>query len=297
MDKSKSIRTVSICAFAAMLLVNILAQLGVFGGLTAAWVSGLYPTLLTPAAATSAIWIAIYAMLGLYVLYQMKETQQESVDRLFAISCAFNIAWIVLRQYQLMPLAAIAITGLWVSLLLLYSKAEGLPRLARAGFGMYLAWVTMAAAMQILVYVTVAFPGTNARLYAQIIAGLTLTAITAYEMAYMIVKRDLPFALAGTWGMTGILARHDAGNAHMWAYPDMVLISGLLLATLLLGDGIVIAKLVKQRRPQASAETVVLTAEESAAVSGADTIAAAFAAENFAAAEANATPLDAPAAA
>lgn len=269
MKNTNLINRISLGAFTAMIAVNLLAQIGVFNGLTAQWVTQLYPTLLTPAAITPVIWIAIYATLSLYVLYQMRsetghsknavtnqypgvqanneDVQQDSSARLFVLSCGLNIAWIVLRQYRLMSLAAIAITALWGTLLVLYGKMNGQPRFVRAAFGIYLAWVTMAAAAQILVYVSMAFPGTNSRLYAQIIAGLTLTAITAYEMAYMIVKRDLPFALAGTWAMLGVLMRHAAGNAHLWAYPDMVLISGLLFATLLLGDGIVVYKLVKRQ--------------------------------------------------
>src|SRR5690242_14238874 len=85
--------------FAAVIAINSLAGgTKLLGGRNTADVSAAYPTLVTPAGFTFAIWGVIYALLAIFVVFQLLPKHRQDpfngrVDYLFILSGIFNIAW------------------------------------------------------------------------------------------------------------------------------------------------------------------------------------------------------------
>jgi len=93
---------VNIVAYILTLIVNGLAgSTTIIGGVTGAEVSDKYPTLVTPAGFTFAIWGIIYAFLALFIIYQALPKNKDKpflgqVSWFFGLSSVFNILWLVL---------------------------------------------------------------------------------------------------------------------------------------------------------------------------------------------------------
>jgi len=72
------LRWVNIIAYVLTVIINGLAgSTTLIGGVNTAAISDLYPTLITPAGFTFAIWGVIYFLLGVFVLYQALPSQRE----------------------------------------------------------------------------------------------------------------------------------------------------------------------------------------------------------------------------
>ena len=72
LNKQFLLQVVNVVAFVVMVVVNGLAgSTTLLGGVTSADVSDMYPTLITPAGFTFAIWGIIYTLLLLFTIYQL----------------------------------------------------------------------------------------------------------------------------------------------------------------------------------------------------------------------------------
>lgn len=126
---NKAIRTLNIIKwantvlFAAMLTVNMLANLIPLNGKTTGEVSEIYSNLFTPAPITFAIWAVIYLFMGAFVIWQWAgKTSGEyvrSVGIWFALTCVFNTAWVFAWHYDAILLSMIFIAGLLLSLIMI----------------------------------------------------------------------------------------------------------------------------------------------------------------------------------
>jgi tryptophan-rich sensory protein len=95
----------NLAAFILTLVINgVAGSTKLIGGVNTAEVSDAYPTLITPAGYTFAIWGVIYLLLGIFVVYQALPSQkgkdfQRKIGWLFVVSSIMNIAWIFCWQY------------------------------------------------------------------------------------------------------------------------------------------------------------------------------------------------------
>ncbi len=118
----------------------------------------MYPTLITPAGYVFSIWGIIYLLLSAFVVYQAfgsakQKEFQKKINWLFVLSCAANITWLFLWQFEYLGLSVILMFLLLVSLTSIYlrlgigkskvSKTEKL--VVHLPFSVYLGWITIAS--------------------------------------------------------------------------------------------------------------------------------------------------------
>jgi tryptophan-rich sensory protein len=108
---------------------SIVAATGLIGGKTTAQVSDAYPTLVTPAGYVFSIWSVIYVLLGVFAIAQAlprgyARVYREKIGWLFVLSCIFNIAWLFLWQFELLPASVVVMFLLLSTIILIYTRLE-----------------------------------------------------------------------------------------------------------------------------------------------------------------------------
>lgn len=149
-------RIANICAFALMVLVNVLAVIIPLAGISTSQVSAMYPTLLTPAGFTFSIWSVIYVMVGVALIlpFFIKSMAYDAdLGPYFIISCALNILWLLTWHFQLVILSAVVIIALFLVLLKMYLMTRDNGFISKTAWSVYYAWITVA--MMISVYVMI----------------------------------------------------------------------------------------------------------------------------------------------
>lgn len=205
----KTLKLTNLIAFGAMVIINMLANLIPFGGYSSEQVSDLYPSLFTPAGITFTIWPIIYLVFGVMVVWSMIHTDEQQdkivsrVGELFAVSCVLNIAWIFLWHFRQITLSTFAIIALMVVLYILMARTQD-NRFAKAAFGLYAGWVTIAsiAALYVML-VSIGWNGTDGSASVFVGMGILLAALIVGEVTYLFANYF--YALAGIWAYIGII--------------------------------------------------------------------------------------------
>lgn len=221
---------INLFAFAVMVIINILANLIPFGGMTTGGISTLWPTPLTPAPVTFAIWGVIYITLPILVLYQINDKTgygadyAASIGPWFLVSCIANIVWIFSWHYRGMTLAMLAMVVLLCSLFLLKRRiddplAEWNNRwYLRLPVGLYTGWITVATLSNVAVWLKSL--GFNAFGLSSGLVQVIVLLIGAAILTWAILRnRDPWYALAAIWGYAGLLIRHLSSVFLAGAYP------------------------------------------------------------------------------
>lgn len=249
-DDMKALKWVNTFAFAAMIAVNALAELLPIGGNTTGQISETYPNLFTPAPVTFAIWGLIYLLMTVFVVYQWgvfdggahSTKVREDVGILFALSCALNIAWILLWHNGSVGLAAICIVLLLATLYVIQgslTRVGGnlLQRMAaKAGFSLYYGWIIAATFTNFCVYLTrIGWNGQGVFADLLTIIALLFGAVIAAVVAMIGGNRIA--ALAVAWAYAGILIRHISpayfGGAHPYVIATAFFSEAVILAAIL----------------------------------------------------------------
>ena len=256
----RTLKVLNIFAFIAMVAVNIAAQTMPLGGFTTQEISAFYPTLLTPAGITFAIWSVIYLLTGWFVFQQAFSANDQMTEKtgwLFAVTCALNIAWIVSWHYQMMLFATVIIVALWVCLLQLYRRTDRQPWHLKTGFTIYYAWITVATAVQVFIYLALVIPAIHVQRTAVTITIAVLAALTILALRKIFSAHDYFFGLTVAWSIFGIFLSH-LGEGYNKMYPLIVLVSGL--CTLILVASLLI-QVMQNERPTMLPDTPADPAE------------------------------------
>ena len=220
-------------AFTAMVVVNILAQTLPLGGMNTAEISALYPTLLTPAGFTFSIWFVIYAAMGWFVLHSFvseNEAASEKLGKLFAVSCLLNILWIFSWHYEIMLTATIAIAGLWLILLLMAGKVRDEKWHIKGGFDIYYAWITVAAAVQIFIYLSEIIPIRYESTTSTAVSVGVITMLTIFALVKILREKNLMFGLTMVWSLAGVLIKqYNTGTRIVYRVVEVASGIGLLV--------------------------------------------------------------------
>lgn len=230
----RTLKVLNIFAFIAMVAVNIAAQTMPLGGFTTQEISAFYPTLLTPAGITFAIWSVIYLLTGWFVFQQAFSANDQMTEKtgwLFAVTCALNIAWIVSWHYQMMLFATVIIVALWVCLLQLYRRTDRQPWHLKTGFTIYYAWITVATAAQLFIYLSVIIPSVHLRMPAVSITVSALLILTGVALLKLMNYSDVFFGLTMAWSVTGVFISH-LGPGYNKMYPGIIALSAIAAAVL-----------------------------------------------------------------
>jgi hypothetical protein len=228
-------------ALLAVIAINALANLLPLGGRTTGEVSGMFPTLFTPAPFTFSIWAVIYLGLTVFVVYQLLPLSRSNpaisrIGPLFAISCILNIAWLFAWHFLNLGLSVIIIVALLLTLIVIYLRIRvpgheprGLERLAlRAPFSIYLGWISVATIANTSVWLQARnWTGWGIPEPGWALIMLAVSALLAYLM--LLRRNDSLFSLVIIWALAGIAAAQSETPLVMLT----AIILGLLLLALL----------------------------------------------------------------
>jgi len=215
-------QAVNIVAFIVTVAVNGLAgSTTLLGGVTSADVSDRYPTLVTPAGFTFAIWGVIYTLLLLFVVYQALPKNRDKpflgqVGMLFGLSSFCNVCWLFLWHYDLIAYSLVLMLALLASLILIYRRldigraAVSLKEMAlvHLPFSVYLGWISIATIANVSVTLTaVGWDGWGIpdATWAVVIIGVALV----LTLAMLATRKDVAFSLVVVWALVGILSKQS----------------------------------------------------------------------------------------
>ncbi|MDH5482161.1 MAG: hypothetical protein OEY22_04685 [Candidatus Bathyarchaeota archaeon] len=224
------LQVVNVVAFLAVVIVNGLATTTLLNGRTTADVSGLYPTLITPAGFTFSIWGVIYVLLLVFVVFQLlpqhrKDAFHGQIGYLFSLSSVFNIVWLFLWQYDYITVSVALMFALLASLIAIYlrlqigkSKASLREKLCvHLPFSVYLGWITIASIANVataLVSMNWDGFGISEATWAVLVIAIALIV----TLALLATRRDIAYGLVITWALAGIIANQSEN-------PDIITIA------------------------------------------------------------------------
>lgn len=245
----KALKWINAGAFAAMVVINALAELLPIGGKTTGQISEAYPNLFTPAPVTFVIWGAIYLLMFLFVIYQFgimdhgKESAnvRERIGIWFSISCVLNILWIFLWHSQLIGLAVLCIILLLGALGIIVDRLMS-PKpdiwqkwMVNAGFSLYFGWIIAAVIANISVYLTqIGWNGWGLSDDFWTVVILLAGSLIAGAASF----RNRIAGIAVMWAYAGILIRHLSpvyyGGTHPYVIAAGFLSEMVILAAIMI---------------------------------------------------------------
>ncbi len=141
-------KILNLLLFAAMIVMNYLANALPLNNRTTGDISDSFPNLFVPAGITFSIWGVIYLLLIIYCIVQVTGSNQIAISNigwLFGVSCILNALWIVFWHYGRLPVSLLIMLGLLISLIYINILIKDLPAgLIKAAFGIYLGWICIA---------------------------------------------------------------------------------------------------------------------------------------------------------
>jgi hypothetical protein len=233
--------------FIGTIVVNALANILPINGRTTGELSDQYPNLFVPAGFTFAIWGIIYALLGIFVIYNLvlalKRNAANSfiVERiavLFFISCIANIGWIFAWHYEILPFSLSMMLILLGCLITIYlrlniGKSDATKTEQYVGhvpFSVYLGWITVATIANftaLLVDMNWGALGFGEQFWAVavIVVALVITILV------LILRRDVFYSLVIDWALFGILMKRLAVKTPGDENVMLISIVGLVVIT------------------------------------------------------------------
>jgi benzodiazapine receptor len=221
-DRGVFFQAVNVVAFVVTIVVNGLAgSTTLLGGVTSADVSDMYPTLVTPAGFTFAVWGVIYALLMVFTVYQLLPRNRDKpflsqVGLLFGLSSVCNICWLFLWHYGYVTYSLVLMFALLASLILVYLRLD----IGRAAvslrekicvhlpFSVYLGWISIATIANVSVALTAVDWdgwGIEPSTWAVAIIGVALV----LTLAVLATRKDVVFGLVVVWALVGILSKQS----------------------------------------------------------------------------------------
>lgn len=251
--------------YAAMVLVNILANTLRLGGVTTAEISAKYQNLFTPAASTFAIWGAIYLLLAVYTVYQSDIFHRsrggggfcatELTRRIapwYTLSSLVNMLWVIAWQYDLIIVSVLLMAVLLYSLVQIMRMLCNIKlclkeRLCmRLPFSVYFAWTLVAAIANIAVLL-VSLNWSGWGISREIWTVIALALGAGLGIAGMVLCRNIAFGLVLIWAYGGILQQHASPIGWDLQYPSVV--TALLICLLLFVVAIGYLLFEKKKKP------------------------------------------------
>lgn len=227
--KKNYLKVGNIVAFAAVIFFNVLAAIGVLGGVTTREVSYMYKSLLTPADYAFSIWSVIYILVAILVVRQVKNSDlRERMGNWFIFSCALNVAWIFAWQFQKIGLSFALITLLLVSLLVLMRSMKDSDVLSLMAAGLYTGWINVAMLANLgalFSYNDWHLIGNNPVADAMIGLAFGLLWICFFISAYS----NSYYAIGASWGFVCIALVSDYAGIQFMAIAGVLVFVGITI--------------------------------------------------------------------
>ena len=237
-SNQRLIKIANVIGFLVTILVNGAANALPLNGITTGELSDKYGNLFTPAGYVFAIWGVIYVLLAAFTYYQYTANDDELHEKigwLFVISSFFNSIWIFFWHYEYLLLSLFAMTGLLVSLILIYTRLEiGLVEVAQkkrymvhTTFSVYLGWITVAPIANVAaLLVGIGWDGFN--ITAIYITTTMILIALILTLVYIYVRGDVAYAAVIVWALGGIVQKQMNTFLIPW-------VAGLSIAAIIVG--------------------------------------------------------------
>jgi benzodiazapine receptor len=234
-------------AVLAVIVVNALANILPFNGLTTGEISDRFRVFFVPAGYVFSIWGLIYLGLVGFAVYQALPAQRTDpalrrVGYLFAWSALANIAWLFFWHYEQFVLTLPAMLSLLLLLIAIYLRldigrarvGQGHRWLVHLPFRIYLGWITVATIANVtslLDYLKWGMWGIRPEAWTVIM----LLAAVAIAVGMTVTRRDAAFLLVLVWAFVGIGIQH-AGQPVVapaaWISAGLVAVLAIAAVTL-----------------------------------------------------------------
>ena len=211
---------INIGALALVLLVNYLSNALPINNLTQGDISQLYPVLLTPAPYAFSIWGVIFLGLIAFVIYQALPGYRDAplakaVGILFAVSCFFNVGWVMVWHYLRVGWSMVMMLLLLATLIAIYLRIGTLSAentlfnrlLVKYPFSLYLGWISAATLvnLNVLLYdMGWLSTGVGGVLFTMLM--VVIAVLIALGVFYL--HRDYVYVAVFVWALIGIGVRH-----------------------------------------------------------------------------------------
>jgi translocator protein len=226
---AKSLISLNIIAFIAMLTLNFLSNSLPLNGKNPAQLSDQWPNFFVPAGLTFAIWGIIYTLLIVWIVVQIisffRDKSKEiifpniqQIGYLFLLTCFFNMAWLFAWHWEQLILSLILMIGLFVSLLLLNEKIRSgrqklnnQQKFSHATFTIYQGWISIALIANVTA-ILVNYQWSGWGIAPQMWATIMIV-IGTLIAAFMVFSRNQIFhGLVVIWALYGIYFKRNALN-------------------------------------------------------------------------------------
>lgn len=206
-----------VIAYLAMILMNYLANALPLFGRDTGEISDTYPSLFTPAGFTFSVWGVIYLALAGFAIFQAtargrSDDRLPRVRRLFVLTCALNIGWLVSWHALQIPISQVLMIALLITLIAIYrsSGAWAGPEIrafrwaVHVPFSLYLGWISVATIANTSIFLLdLGYDGGQAAVAITVVVILVAAALGVLGG---ITRKDGLYALVIGWGLTGVAA-------------------------------------------------------------------------------------------
>ncbi len=247
MEKPSGIRVLQIgnaLSFAAVVVVNALANILPLNSVTTGELSDSYPNYFVPAGYVFGIWGVIYLLLLGFTVRQLRRGGEDAetiskIGWLFILSNIFNFVWIFLWHWRQVALSLIPMFGLLASLILIYLRLDiGRAQVSRdkriyyhLPFSVYLGWITVAPIANIVAFLVSSgwdSYGTTAAYWTLVVIAVAV----ALTLVNLWTRGDAAYSLVIVWAFSGIVYKQMAEPlipyaAGLWA---LVILGGIGLS-------------------------------------------------------------------
>ena len=230
-------------AFVVMVVINYLANTGVFNNNTVGSVSAQYENLFTPAGYAFSIWGIIYLGLLGFILYQGRSlfSGPKKGDEVtfkigwwFVISCFANCLWILTWLFDYIGISVLIMLLLLFSLsrIIINTRMElddvPLSRIALLWwpFSLYSGWITIALIANIAAYLTKI--GWDRFGISEVVWTVIMIFVAGVVNLVIAWTRNMrEFALVGAWGLIAVAVNNwNQEPVVKWA---AFVVAGILL--------------------------------------------------------------------
>ncbi|MFX1606456.1 MAG: hypothetical protein ACFFDD_11155 [Promethearchaeota archaeon] len=256
-DNYRQFQIINIIAVVFTILMNSLANILPFGGVTTADAADRFFNYFTPAGYVFSIWGVIYTLLIVFIIYQARTNQRGEeylgkIGYLYLIGAFFNVTWLIAFHYAvdnnlLLLLTEPLILGLLIILLYTYVKLEiGMSEVplnqklaVHLPISVYAGWISVATiantASVLNEFITIP-------LDAQYLwTALVLVVALLLAIIMLVMRKDIAYGLVVVWAAVGIYVK--------WTTVEMIPLifwTALIVAVMILIAIIVIPVLTRK---------------------------------------------------
>ncbi|MHA1906578.1 MAG: TspO/MBR family protein [Candidatus Thorarchaeota archaeon] len=246
---TKLLQWLNVIAVIGTILLNALANIIPFNGVSTGAVSDAFPNLFTPPGYVFAIWGAIYTLIFTFMVFQVRSSQRDEsylqdIGILYLIGAIVNISWLILFHYSFGNSALFLVTPILIALFLVIllvtyirlgigtkEVSIGQKLAVHLPISVYIGWISLATIANIASALNILIPGipldTQAIWTALIIiVALVLTLLMLFK------RRDIAYALVVIWASVGIATKQAAVAIIAWTAWGAIAI--ILIAIILL---------------------------------------------------------------